>query len=397
MLVTLISLLLAAPAAKSSVDLPISFIDNRPFVEVRIDGSGPFWFMLDTGSSVTTVSADLSRRLRLRPVSNGQGAGAGEKAVPFKVVHIASLEVGHVLLGSLDAPTIDEKRLSQAIGFQRFDGVLGAEIFKDHVVTIDASRGILSLASRHPFQEPVGAVAIPFLLDENNMPIVQASVDGISGSFQVDTGDRSSLTLFGPFWRKHGLDKSVGPTVRAMTGYGVGGPILAIVGRPKRVTIGSMAIPPPVTRLSIQTGGTFIRTDRAGSIGMGILKRFDVTFDYSNHVVWLSKGQAFDSPDRYDRSGLWLGLVDRNGLQVVAITPDSPAAHAGVHEGDLIRKVGAIRATSANLFAIRHLLQEPSLRLLSVSATRGLRRYHANLVMKDQIALPSPNSKTKTD
>ena len=391
-LVTLMALLFATAAAKASVDLPVYFIDNRPFIEVRIDGKGPFWFLLDTGSSVTTVSADLSLHLRLRPVRNGEGAGAGDKAISFKVVHVASLEVGPVSLGPLDAPAIDEKRLSQAVGFQRFDGVLGAEIFKDRVVTIDASRGMLSLVSEGQFRAPAGAVAIPFLLDENDMPVVQASVDGISGSFQVDTGDRSSLTLFGPFWRKYDLDQSFAPTVRAMTGFGVGGPISAILGRPKGFAIGDVAVPPPVTRLSLQRGGTFTRTDRAGSIGMGILKRFDMTFDYSNHVMWLSKRQAFDSPDRYDRSGLWLGLVEGNGLQVVAVTPDGPAAHAGVHAGDLIRNVAAIPATAANLFTIRRLLEEPHIRLISVSATRGLRRYHATLEMKDQISPPLVNS-----
>jgi hypothetical protein len=58
-----------------------------------------------------------------------------------------------------------------------------------------------------------------------------------------------------------------------MTGYGVGGPIQSIVGRPSGFSIGELAVPAPVTRLSLQKSGAFASANYAGSIGMGILKQ----------------------------------------------------------------------------------------------------------------------------
>src|SRR5208337_2746593 len=96
----------------------------------------------------------------------------------------------------------------------------------------------LLLDRARDFHPTPGAIAIPFTLNEADMPVLDGVVAGVTGRFLVDTGDRSALTLFGPFWRGHHLDKAMSPTVEAMTGYGIGGPIRSIVGRMPQFTIG---------------------------------------------------------------------------------------------------------------------------------------------------------------
>ena len=376
----------AAPIAPTM--LPMSVIDNRPFVDVRLDGRGPFSFILDTGSSETTVSAALAKSLTLTATHSGDGTGAGEQTVRLQNVHVATLTVGPFSIGPLDAPAIDTAALSRVIGFEHFDGVLGVEIFRRYVVTIDAAQRKVVLEAPAGFRQEAGAVAVPFTLDENEMPIVAASVAGVAGSFQVDTGDRFSLTLFGAFWRAHRLDHAIGRTVTAMTGYGVGGPIMGIVGRPADFVIGGVSVPRPVTRLSLQKGGSFTRADRAGSIGMGILRRFKVSFDYARHVMWLAKGSDFGVPDLYDRSGLWLGLSSENLLNVVAVTPGSPAAEAGIQSGDLVTEASTISARTENLFRVRGFLQTPSQGKITIHALRNARPYEARIATRDQIAAP---------
>ena len=75
-----------------------------------------------------------------------------------------------------------------------------------------------------------------------------------------------------------------------------GGPIRGIVGRPVTFGLAALALPAPVTRLSLQSAGAFTRTDYAGSIGMGILKRFVVVFDYPHRQMWLTLGREFRAP-----------------------------------------------------------------------------------------------------
>ncbi len=277
---------------------PISLIDNRIFVDVRVDGAGPFAFILDTGASGTSIDDTLMKRLKLKSVGGGQTSGAGEKTVGYETVHLKSLTVGDLELGPMDPMSLDGQPLARVVGFQHFDGVLGDELFARHVVTIDAGKAQMTVEDPAGFAPGPASIRVPMALNSDQMPVIDAAIDGVAGRYVVDTGDRSSLTILGPYWRAHGLDRQIGQTVTAMTGYGIGGPIRGIVGRPASFALGGVAVPPPVTRLSLQKAGAFASGDYAGSIGMGILKRFVVSFDYANKAMWLTKTADFPAAPR---------------------------------------------------------------------------------------------------
>ena len=390
-------LFLGGATAPGREVLPLSVLDNRVFAGVTVDGQGPFPFLVDTGSDGTTVTAELARRLKLPIVRDDTGGGAGEDRVTFPVVHAASHGIGSVALGPEDAPAFDLDQLARVVGFRRCDGVLGAELFRSRVVTIDAAHGRLTLEDAARFQPPAGAVRLPISIaragsaaDALSIPVVVGSVNGIAARFEIDTGDRSSLTLFGPFWRTNGLDHALGRTVTAMTGYGIGGPILGIVGRPRRFGLGAIALSPPVTRLSLQRSGAFARGDVAGSIGMGVLRHFVASFDYPHGILWLMPGANVAEPDRYDRSGLCLGLSEGRGLRVVGGTPSSPAAGEGIAVDDAVSDVDAVAAGSDTLFTIRRMLQAPRTVAVTIRVVRPAGSRIVRLRLRDQIDPPRP-------
>jgi len=368
---------------------PISLIDNRIFVEARVDGSGPFAFILDTGSSDITLEAPLTRRLGLKSYGAGSTGGAGEKTVDYSTVHLASFTFGAIEFGPVDVPSLDNSALARAIGFRHFDGILGANLFRTRVVTIDTARARLMVQDPDRYRPGKTAIAVPIDFDENDMPIIDGAVNGVSGRFAVDTGDRSSLTLFGPFWRAHALDQSIGPTVTAMTGYGVGGPIQSIVGRPGSFSIGELAVPAPVTRLSLQKSGAFARADYAGSIGMGILKRFIVAFDYPHHKMWLEKNTGYAAADRYDRSGAWLGLDESDHVTALSVVDGGPAGTAGLKAGDTLTAIGTIAARPETLFGIRALLMRPNAGQVEFHVVRGGVPMTLTVALRDLIAPPT--------
>ncbi len=367
---------------------PIDFIDNRVFVQTKVDGKGPFAFLLDTGSSSATIDSTLMKRLRLKPKGGGETGGAGEKTVGYETVHLKSLTLGDLALGAMDVPALDGQPLARVVGFQHFDGVLGAEIFADHVVTIDVGNARLTVEDTAHFVPGPAAVRVAMTLNGDLTPVIDAAIDGIAGRYLVDTGDRSSLTMFGPFWRANGLDKRIGRTVTAMTGYGIGGPIRGIVGRPESFTLGGVAVPPPVTRLSLQKAGAFASGDYAGSIGMGILRRFVVSFDYAHKALWLTKAADFDKPDLYDRAGAWLALTDGGGLTVLDIVDNGPAAQAGLKPGDRVTAVDDIPANWDSLFQLRALLRQPDKAAVTVSVLRGGKPMTLPVAPRDLISPP---------
>ena len=371
-------------ATTAKVSTGFALIDNRIFVQTTVDGKGPFLFLLDTGSSSTTLTTRLAKNLALQPKASAVGHGAGEAPVGYSIVHVNSVAVADIPLGQMDAPAIDYGRMPLLMGFDRFDGVIGAELFKGRVITIDPSRRQLTIEDSRTFQPPNGIQSIGFQLNGDGMPVVTAEVAGVQGRFEIDTGDRSSLTLFGPFWRAHSFTKRLGRTFEALTGFGVGGGIRSIVGRPDRLELGSLTIESPLTRLSLQRSGTFARADYAGSIGMGLLKNFVTILDYDSRRMWLVRVPNAE-PDHSDRSGAWLALDGHGGIQIADVVHGGPADQAGIRPGDPVASVAGVPAISANLFKIRALLSSPHTASIDV-LIRGRQPADHNLVLRDMTA-----------
>jgi C-terminal processing protease CtpA/Prc len=121
--------------------------------------------------------------------------------------------------------------------------------------------------------------------------------------------------------------------------------------------LGSVVVPEPIIVLSQATKGSFANPYEAGNIGAGVLKRFNVTFDYERQQVILEKNANFDHRDEYDKSGLWLHLVD-GAWEVIEAAPGSPAAAAGLRAGDRILKVGGQTPADLSLSDLRQKLRE---------------------------------------
>lgn len=376
-------LLVLLPAAAAQT-IAARIQDHRVFVPTRVDGRGPYRFLVDTGSSGTTLEDALRKKLALRPIDRGVGEGAGEAKVPFETYQVASIAVGHVTFGPIDAPAFDNRTLAAVIGFEAFDGVVGVELFKRAVVTLDARRSEVVLSTATPFRPVRGARRVSFALSPDDVPVVEATINGVPGLFEIDTGDRSAVTLYGPFWRQHRLESTFDRTVTAQTGYGLGGPILSLVGRARSFVFGNVDARQPVVRLSLQRAGAFTASTYAGSIGMGLLARYRCSFDYQHKALWLEPATTDDDAP-YDRSGAWIGFAP-GGLGIVSVVHGGPAEQAGLHPVDVLRSIDGIAATPANLPALRRLLASTGRPGVRVRYERAGRPAGVRIALRDLIA-----------
>jgi aspartyl protease len=105
-------------------------------VPVAIDGEGPFAFLLDTGSSRSAISATLARRLGARQVGETTVLTPSGRTVRAltPLTHI-SLD-GSPPNASL-AMILPDEDLARGI---RADGIIGADVLKRFVLTIDYER-----------------------------------------------------------------------------------------------------------------------------------------------------------------------------------------------------------------------------------------------------------------
>jgi predicted aspartyl protease len=110
------------------VSVPIQVINTQGetmvLVPVRVNGHGPYDFVLDTGASSSTVSRSLVRRLRLpRTGSTAHVRGvAGATVVPL--VTVGRWTVGGQRLHGRSLPVID---LGGDFGAGQVSGLLGSD------------------------------------------------------------------------------------------------------------------------------------------------------------------------------------------------------------------------------------------------------------------------------
>lgn len=113
-------------------------------VPVRINGQGPYDFVVDTGATFTCVDQELAEALSLpeQPGSVAFGAGIGGSG-SVKIVEIDALEVGTARAEDTMAAVIDLSTIKQS-GIE-VRGLIGLNFLKAYRVTFDFERNVLKL------------------------------------------------------------------------------------------------------------------------------------------------------------------------------------------------------------------------------------------------------------
>jgi membrane-associated protease RseP (regulator of RpoE activity) len=180
---------------------------------------------------------------------------------------------------------------------------------------------------------------------------VEGSVDGMKGVFTIDTSGRGSLTLTAAFVESNGLVKRFGATQAFVSGANADGYQHALLARAGALKLGGVTFDKPVVALSTQ-GGAEANTTIAGSVGHGILRQFNITFDYANGFLYFEKNMNFGQPDVFDRSGMWIER-GATGFEVVELVKDGPAAKAGLAPGNVIVAVDGKPWSALGLNVVR--------------------------------------------
>jgi len=338
-----------------STTLPIQIVNNHVYLSnVTIDGHGPYTFVLDSGGDyiitpevAAAVSARSSGAMRL------QGVGSATEGAAF--ARIGSIAAGNAIVRNQYALV-----LPIATGFgvaegMRIDGMLGYQFLARFLTTIDYADSKLTLAmpSALPAAAP-GAATMKFFLD-GSIPRINVNVGDVTVSAEVDTGNRAGLALSSPFLAAHPAIAALAKTAPTVTGFGVGGPSYARLGRIPALQIGPYQISNSIALFSSSSQGALADPFNPANIGGTLLSRFDCTFDYAHQQLLLAKNAHFDAPFSYDRSGLF--LIDQNGAHtVLAVLAGTPAAAAGMAQGDVIVGVNGAAAAAQSLAALRALL-----------------------------------------
>ncbi len=365
----------------TSTTIPIELINNHIYLNARVDGKGPYRFIFDTGGQAL-LDPDVAASLGIGGSGSLNASGAGAGTVQSGIGWVPSIELGNATLTHQSAGILPLGPTMQAIEGVHIDGMVGWEVAARYLVTIDYLHRTLTLAIRQPGIRPAGA-AVPFTFDQS-IPEIHAAADGLFGLFDIDTGNRQSLVLTSPFVARHGLLAKYPSNIAGVTGYGLGGPSSARLTRIRALQVAGLSIPDVISALSLDTSGAMADPGQAGNIGGGFLKRFTVTLDYADRVMYLSPNADFAKRETYDRCGLVL-VAGSAGIRAIGVLSGTPASDAGVKPGDRLLSVNGADAKTLGLIRIRQMLSGPAgtrvrLRLRSPAGVRAL-----SLTLRDYV------------
>ncbi len=367
-------------SARTSVQ-QFRFVNNHIYLDVKLNGR-PFALLLDTGAS-NVITPTVARALRLRPVGDARVWGAGQFSEAAAFVRVDTMVAGNVRFRNQLFAVVPLEALGEIEGVP-FQGIIGYELFKRLTAKIDYEKRTLTLSDPAAWTPEGAGTAVPFVFN-GTVPEIAGDIDGVAGSFDIDTGSRTSVGLYGPFVLRHALRARFTPSIETVTSWGLGGPSRGTVARVKRVRLGPIAINNVVVDMSRQTQGVLSHAAPSGSIGSGLLKRFTVTFDYPRQRIYFAPTARTGERDAYDRSGLWINQ-GTGGFKIVNIVDRSPAADAGLREGDTILSVDGAPAASMSLGNLRDRLRDqPPGTEIRLTVSRERRTLVVPLRLRDQI------------
>jgi len=272
------------------------------------------------------------------------------------IARIERIDLGGVAIDGMLFTALDVSGfIARVEGVDEVAGVVGYEFFKRFPVKLDFQHSRATFYDPARFTYAGGGVGVPVAV-RDRVALVEGSVDNFKGVFAIDTSDRGSLELASPFVEKNGLVKRLGATQSFVSGASGDGHTHALLARANLLKLGAVSVDRPVVALLQAVPGSTPSADVAGSVGYGILRQFNITFDYANGMLYFEKNTNFGLPDVFDRSGMWIER-GATGFEVVDVIRDGPAAKAGLAPGNVIVAIDGKAWSAVTLPAFRQELK----------------------------------------
>jgi len=370
-----------------AITIPFELINNHLIIPISL-GEATFDVILDTGMPISAVMLYGTDRVDELDLNFGSmqvgvaGAGGGDpisaRLAQGETVDVGALRMKNTTL--LVMPPLPGMSLYH-------DGIIGAALFENFVVGIDYDERKLHLHDPATYTAAEGAVEVPLSFHgPRRVPYADLKVTMASGQAAdlqvvVDLGASHTLSLNMDTIEQFAIPAS---TISSTIGRGVSGPVLGRVGRIGGLELGGFAFSDVVATFPIsahQHPGDM--DSKNGNLGSGILKRFNVTFDYASKRMLLEPNNAFEAPFEWDMSGMRLEPVEA-GLRIDDLVAGSPAADAGLAVDDVVTHVDGEPASARNMFELRNRMQRDGTEI-KIRATREGRSVEVKLTLRRMV------------
>lgn len=315
---------------KNSVKLPVKIINNLVFIPVEVNGVS-LLFLLDSGVEETILfGSENTKKINLHHVErvNIRGLGGNEGVEGLKssgnVLAIGGIQSKNHLLYLIIGLPFD---LSSFVGIT-VNGIIGYTAFRNHLVEINYQKKVVvfhKLDSGFEKKLEKEYTKVPLSI-ERKKPYVNALVKmdtvEVWAKLLIDTGNSDAVWLFDRLSDKIDVPKK---NFNDYLGQGLSGVIEGKRARIAEFSIGNFKFDSPIVAFpdSISIKNISVKSNRLGSLGGEILKRFSVVFDYNKQQLFLKKNKLYKSSFYYNKSGIEIWRSGEQWVKKMVVAQDN--------------------------------------------------------------------------
>lgn len=327
-------------------------------VPVRVNGSQPSWFLLDTARSTSAI--DDVRAVALGLYSPAAG-GALPKSFAKVTLDFPGLRISLPSL-ALDSFGDFSARIGHSV-----EGVLGADVLSRLVLKINYPSEDVQFYDPEAFQYSGHGAQIPIQLSAG-IPSVAGKVrvrhrGNFNGQFAIATAQTEPVA----FSTRFSTAQSFSTLPERMLPFStVDAPsdtdFRDFLGRAQELQFGKVSFADPIAIFPAKSakGAGTVPSQFICALGGEILNRFTVILNYPARLLLLEPNKSFPDIFTADMSGLTMIAIPPgfDQFEVAQVAPKSPAARSGIAVGDRIEKIDERPASDYTLDDVRALLRQ---------------------------------------
>ncbi|MDB5669387.1 MAG: hypothetical protein JWO25_346 [Alphaproteobacteria bacterium] len=219
--------------AVGGTDVDARKIESRLSVEVRINGRGPYHFVVDSGADTSVVGLRIARDLQLPLGTPAVLNNMTDRSIVDRV-KVDELILGPTIVRDLELPALREQDLGGA-------GMIGIDALVRQRLMMDFEQRLIKVEdASKPAKSVPGEIVVTARLKRGQLILTQVKASGLSLDAVIDTG--SQITI-GNFALRDKLVRRKFGKIQTVTAIGVTGSSVDLqIARIAELRVGSVIL-----------------------------------------------------------------------------------------------------------------------------------------------------------